>query len=149
MPTQKKDKKISNKSLGNKKGGAKPELVKVFVKRMLEVTPTIRLFHWKTDSYAAHKATDSLMETLNEVVDKYVETMLGKTNVKLQMSDYHTLTIKTPNTNSDLESFIKELIQFLLTFHKKLDNETDTDLLNIRDEMIGDLNKFLYLLRLK
>jgi hypothetical protein len=149
MPTQKKDKKMSKKSLVNKKGGAKPELVKVFIKRMLEVTPTIRLFHWKTDSHAAHKATDHLMEALNEVVDKYVETMLGKTNVKLQMSDYHTLTIKTPNTNSDLESFIKELIEFLLTFHKKLDNETDTDLLNIRDEMIGDLNKFLYLLRFK
>ena len=156
MSTQKKDKKgkkigktRSKKMIACKKGGGKQDLVRIFVKRMLEVTPTIRLFHWKTDSYAAHKATDSLMETLNEIVDKYVETMLGKTNVKIQISDYSTLNIKTPNSNNDLETFIKDLIQFLLSFHKKLDPENDIDLLNIRDEIIGDLNRFLYLLRLK
>ena len=153
MPTQKKGKKPSTQTpkptVSCKTGGVKTEHVKIFVKRMLEVTPTIRLYHWKTDSRATHKATDHLMSSLNEVVDKYVETMLGKTNVKLEMTDYSTLHIKTPNTNMELEAFTKDLIEFLITFHKKLDNEHDTDLLNIRDEIIGDLNRFLYLLRLK
>jgi hypothetical protein len=145
---QSRDKRISKKSERKQKGGMKSDLVKVFVKRMLEVPPVIRLFHWKTDSYAAHKATDGLLETLNEIIDKYVETMLGKTNVKLSMSDYKTLSLETPQTNDDLEKYVKDLIEFLHDFHKKIDQEYDTDLLNIRDEIIGDLNRFLYLLRL-
>jgi hypothetical protein len=31
--------------------------------------------------------------------------------------------------------------------HTKLDINKDTDLLNIRDEIVGELNQFLYLLR--
>ncbi len=135
-----------------KSGGgpmSKTDYVHVFVKRMLETTPVIRLYHWKTDSYATHKATDGLLETLNEIIDKYVETLLGKTNVKLNISDYNTLTLKTPENNTGLEKYIHELIDFLLEVHKKLDLEKDVDLTNLRDEMIGDLNRFLYLLRLK
>ncbi len=128
---------------------SKTDYVRVFVKRMLETVPVIRLYHWKTDSYATHKATDGLLETLNEIIDKYVETLLGKTNVKLKTSDYNTLTVKTPENNQGLEKYIHELIDFLLDIHKKLNLEMDVDLTNLRDEMIGDLNRFLYLLRLK
>ena len=116
---------------------------------MLEITPVIRLYHWKTDSHATHKATDHLLGTLNEIIDKYVETLIGKTNIKLKTSDYNTLTVKTPENNKGLEKYIYEMIDFLLEIHQKLDLEKDVDLMNLRDEMIGDLNRFLYLLRLK
>lgn len=139
--------KKSKKTGGNPM--SKNEYIRVFVKRMLETPPVIRLYHWNTDSYATHKATDSLLETLNEIIDKYVETLLGKTNIKLKTSDYNTLTIKTPQNNLGLEKYIQELIDFLLEVHKKLDLNADVDLTNLRDEMIGDLNRFLYLLRLK
>jgi hypothetical protein len=135
-----------------KSGGgpmSKVEYMKVFVKRMLETTPVIRLYHWKTESRATHKATDHLLGTLTEIIDKYVETLIGKTNIKLKTSDYNTLTVKTPENNQGLEKYIHELIDFLLEIHKKLDLEKDVDLTNLRDEMIGDLNRFLYLLRLK
>jgi len=135
-----------------KSGGgpmSKVDYMKVFVKRMLETTPVIRLYHWKTESRATHKATDHLLGTLTEIIDKYVETLMGKTNIKLKTSDYNTLTVKTPENNQGLEKYIHELINFLLEIHKKLDLEKDVDLTNLRDEMIGDLNRFLYLLRLK
>ena len=64
---------------------SKEDYVKVFVRKMLEIPIAVRLFHWKTDSYAAHKATDGLLETLNEIIDKYVETLLGKTHIKISM----------------------------------------------------------------
>ncbi len=127
----------------------KVKYVKTFIHKMLEIPPAIRLFHWKTKSYAAHKATDSLLESLNEIVDKYVETLLGKTNVKLDMEDYHTLHVPNIIDNKSLEEYINSIIDFLIEQHKKLDPVMDVDLLNLRDEMIGDLNKFKYLLRLK
>ncbi len=129
--------------------GSKEDYVKVFVRKMLEIPIVVRLFHWKTDSYAAHKATDGLLETLGEIIDKYVETLLGKTHIKLHMENYNNLHIPNLENNAKLEEYIKSIIEFLLEVHKKLDMERDTDLLNMRDEMIGDLNKFLYLLRLK
>jgi hypothetical protein len=128
---------------------SKEDYFKVFVRKMLEVPIAVRLFHWKTDSHATHKATDGLLGTLNEIIDKYVETLIGKTNIKIHMDNYNNLHIPNLENNAKLEEYIKSIIEFLLEIHKKLDMEKDTDLLNMRDEIIGDLNRFLYLLRLK
>ena len=46
--------------------------------------------------------------------------------------------------------FIKRCIQHLLSdIVKGLTPEKDSDLINIRDEMLGDLNKLLYLFTLR
>ena len=49
----------------------------------------------------------------------------------------------------DLNSFIKENISWLKSLSEKLNSENDSDLLNIRDEVMGELNKLRYLLSLK
>ena len=46
----------------------------------LYILNTIKLFHWKTTSYALHKATDDLHGKLSGLVDSFVEVMLGKTD---------------------------------------------------------------------
>lgn len=145
----------SNKSLkktlkkSSVKSSGKIDYAKTFVRKMFELTTIIKLYHWKTESYASHKATDGLLETLHEIVDKYVETLLGKTSYKLKMQDYSNIPIKNLENNQQLEKYIKDINEFLLKIHTHLNLEKDVDLLNLRDEMIGDLNRFLYLLRLK
>ena len=142
----------NNNNVGNKSNMSNNKYMdytKKFVRKMFELTTHIKLFHWKTDSYASHKATDGLFGTLNEIIDKYVETLLGKTVYKLKMVDYSNIPIQNLENNEELEKYIKEIIEFLLEIHTHLNLEKDVDLLNIRDEMIGDLNQFLYLLRLK
>ena len=42
-----------------------------------EITNTIKLYHWKTNSYSVHKATDELHERLSGHIDKFVEVLLG------------------------------------------------------------------------
>ena len=142
----------ANNNVGNKSNMSNNKYMdytKKFVRKMFELTTHIKLFHWKTDSYASHKATDGLFGTLNEIIDKYVETLLGKTGYKLKMVDYSNIPVQNLENNEELEKYIKEIIEFLLEIHTHLNLEKDVDLLNIRDEMIGDLNQFLYLLRLK
>ena len=46
-------------------------------------------------------------------------------------------------------TFIDETIAFLLSLSNMLSPSNDTDLLNIRDEMLGEFNKLKYLLTLK
>ena len=123
-------------------------VLKEVIKRMLESIHAIKLYHWNTKSHSTHKATDALHAKLSELVDHYVEVFIGKIDAKLKMSDYTTLTLKNLSTNKEMEKFIIELIDFLTTVHTKLDMNKDTDLLNIRDEIVGELNQFLYLLRM-
>jgi hypothetical protein len=66
------------------------------------------------------------------------------------MSDYSKSTIDNLVDNDALENYIKELIKFLVEIHSDLNSDDmATDLTNMRDEIIGELNQFLYLLRLK
>ena len=43
------------------------------VKMLMEMLNIIKLYHWKTNSYSAHIATDELYEKLNIHIDKFVE----------------------------------------------------------------------------
>ena len=38
----------------------------------------VKLYHWKTDSFSQHKATDELYESLNLNIDRFVEVLMGK-----------------------------------------------------------------------
>jgi hypothetical protein len=63
------------------------------------------------------------------------------------------LTEKTiPLENLDemsVSEFVDENINFLVSLTGQLDSEKDTDLLNIRDEMLQKMKKLRYLLTLK
>jgi hypothetical protein len=138
--------KNNMKNMNNNSSRKLNEMANPFVKRMLESIHTIKLFHWKTKSYATHKATDGLHGTLNELVDKFVEVLVGKYNLNLSMDDFKSLTITNLPDNSELEQFVKDLCKYLSNISF---TETETDLANIRDEILGELNQFLYLLRLQ
>jgi hypothetical protein len=59
-------------------------------------------------------------------------------------------TIVLQNSNSlDLNGFVKENIEYLKSLSNELNPSNDSDLLNIRDEMMAKINKLRYLLTLK
>ena len=128
------------------KNSYEPNIVVYF----LEMLHTIKLFHWKTTGYAIHKATDDLHSKLSESVDSFVEIMLGKHGGRVQLQSQTTLTIKDYSSTAK-DSFKKEIEEykdFLQKLTNTLDASKDSDLLNIRDEMLGQLNQFTYLLTL-
>jgi hypothetical protein len=122
----------------------------MIVKKMLELTILIRLYHWNTFSYATHKATDDLNGSISGHIDTYVETMLGKSDGKyrINMNDFKSLSVKGVSNNSEMTTKVKQFISEFSKFNLALKGDYN-DVLNIRDEIVGDLNKFLYLLSLK
>ena len=52
-----------------------------------EMLLMIKLYHWKTYSYATHKATDSLFSKFNDNVDRFMEVLLGKTGVRIDLTN--------------------------------------------------------------
>ena len=127
--------------------GFKEEIVQKF----LIILNTVKLFHWKTTSFAAHKASDELYSSLNGNIDRFVEVLLGKLNgERVQLTSVHQIPLLDfPNQNfspmkAEIEKFKKYLVDLDNNlFFKKMSN---ADLYTIRDEILASLNQFLYLL---
>jgi hypothetical protein len=106
---------------------------------------SIKLYHWKTLSYSQHKATDSLYESLNSHIDKFIEVYLGK-NPRVDLSKMKSIPLNDFNSLNELQKNILNYKIFLISISL---TPEDSDLLTIRDELLIDLNQFLYLLTLK
>jgi hypothetical protein len=116
-----------------------------------EMLLLIKLFHWKTHSYATHKATDDLYSKFNEHMDKFIEVLLGKSGMRIDLMNKKQISLYDLNNQDELVSKINSFKGYLvgLTNNKAMKVMTNTDLLNIRDEILGDMNQFLYLLSFK
>ena len=131
-----------NKSLKKRQPLEKSELVKMF----LEMLTTIKLYHWNTHSYSRHKATDELHEKLSELVDQFVEVMQGKMFSPNRIRTINSeILAYTPETQPKMVDKILFYIEKLQNLNKYFSTTKDSDLLNIRDEMLAHLNQFLYL----
>ncbi len=117
--------------------------------KLLEMLVMIKLRHWRTTNYAAHKATDEVYGSLNDHMDKFIEVLLGKDTVRIDLMKKHTIELIDFDCMIKFKERIEEFKQYLINLQKhKYFTDADTDLLNIRDEILGDLNQFTYLLSL-
>ena len=108
----------------------------------------IKLYHWQTKLYSRHKATDQVLEQLDEHIDKYVEVYMGKYGRPKLTSRNNTFKLQNLSEAS-IVKFIKQCIAFLKNTLPKGLSEQDTDLFNIRDELLGELDQLLYLFTLR
>jgi len=118
--------------------------------KMLEISNLIKLHHWKTYSHPAHVATDELYASFNKNMDMFVEVLLGKYKGRFEFKTDHLSILKYKTK----KSFIDEIEKFKLYLvsledHKGLQDMRHNDLMNIRDEILADINKLLYLLSFK
>ena len=121
------------------------------VVKFLQILNMVKLYHWKTYSYATHKATDELYSKLNDHIDSFVEVLLGKHGDRVNLMQTKSIALKDFNSVSD---FKREMINFKgflvgLNSNKAMKGMSNSDLYNIRDEILGDVNQFLYLLTFK
>lgn len=130
--------KSISKSITNKYSPA--NLVLMFL-RMLN---TVKLYHWKTSSFAQHKATDELYTNLNASIDSFVEIMLGKDGSRVNLTSVKSIPLHDYNDLSDFKQEVDMYKEYLKNLNKQ-----GTDLLNVRDEILGHLNQFTYLLTFK
>ena len=120
--------------------------------KFLEMLNNIKLYHWKTYSYATHKATDELYASLGVNIDKFVEVLLGKAQNRIKLRT-KSIPVKDMNSPQEFKREIDSYKSYLvgLSNNKALGagGMTNSDLLNIRDEILADLNQFLYLFTFK
>jgi hypothetical protein len=150
MPKTFKMKSSKNTTRGQRKNVLKNFQREITVK-FLEILLMIKLFHWKTTSYATHKATDELYASLNKNIDDFIEVLLGKSGSRTDLLSNKNIALIDLNSQEQLKSKIDSIKGYLvgLNSNKALRTMSNNDLFNIRDEILSDLNKFLYLLTFK
>jgi hypothetical protein len=117
-----------------------------YVNQLLQIQQQLRIFHWQTKSYARHKAYGEAYDGLSDLIDDFVEIHMGKygrfkvTNPSIEITNLSETSVK---------DFVNSSIDYLIGISAQLSSEKDTDLLNIRDEMLALLNKLKYLLTLE
>ena len=121
------------------------------VSMFLQMLNTVKLYHWKTTSFAQHKATDELYSALNDSIDTFVETMLGKTGSRVNLTGTKSIPLLDYTDVSGFKKEVEKYKTFLISMgsDSTLRSNVNTDLLNIRDELLGHLNQFTYLLTFK
>lgn len=111
----------------------------------IQLQGQLRILHWQTTSFARHKAYDQILGELNDLADTFVETYQGKFG---RQKTSGNITLRNIS-DSELNSFIANTIAFLADPANLGLTDQDTDLLNMRDEVVGLLNQLRYLLTLE
>jgi hypothetical protein len=114
----------------------------------LGIQSQFKVFHWQTQSYAKHKAYGDIYDTFSDLSDEFMEVYMGKYDRVALEGEADSIQLSNiGELNPD--EFIETVIEFLLSLNNQLNENRDSDLLNIRDEMLAATNKLKYLLTLK
>jgi hypothetical protein len=113
---------------------------------MLQMQNQYKIFHWQTMSYSQHNSFGGVYDSLSNKIDEFIETYMGKYGRVISAG---TFNLSLANyASSNFVEVTDGYINFLIGLSNQLDSAKDSDLLNIRDEILGSLNKLKYLLTL-
>jgi hypothetical protein len=109
----------------------------------MSLLDTLKLLHWGTTSYSRHLAYESLRTSLSTNLDRFVESYIGIVNNPKTLE----VTIDVNHTLSS-ETVVEDLLIEYRNMIGSLPIEYN-ELVVIRDDMMENVSKTLYLLRLQ
>jgi hypothetical protein len=114
----------------------------------LTLRNAVKIYHWNTKSYARHKATDQFVSKLDDLTDRFVEVYIGRYGRSASLGK--DITLDCPALDEKfIIKYLTEAAAWLSTKLPKMLKPGDTDLLNIRDEILAEVNQTLYLFTLE
>ena len=108
--------------------------------KFLEILNTIKVYHWKTRSYAEHIASDSLHTKLSANMDRFAEVYLGSRESRFDFGSMKTLAFVECKGKKAISDRVKEFMNRMVSL------KLEGDLSNIREDIIADCHQFIYLL---
>ena len=117
------------------------------IKFFLELEATIQLYHWYTTKFSRHKASDFLYENALQTIDKFMEVYIGRYG--RSKTDFNEVLIIKKYSDDKFITYLQNTVEILEVEFSKVLLENETDLLNIRDELLGFVNQTLYLFTLE
>ncbi len=115
---------------------------------MMTLRNQVKLYHWQTMSFPRHKATDELVTKLDTNIDQFVEVYVGKYGRPKLTGKNSSIRLRN-HSDKEAVALLREAVTWLNTDLNRYLKKGDTDLFNIRDTIVADLNQTLYLFTFK
>jgi DNA-binding ferritin-like protein len=120
------------------------------ITNLLTIQNQFRVYHWQTQkkpgSFAQHEAFGKAYEQMDGLIDDFVETYMGFYG-KSKPNTVFNISLQPLVSSEVVETVLNNFEEYLVSMNEEIPN--NSDLLNIRDEMLGSVNKTKYLLTLK
>jgi hypothetical protein len=114
---------------------------------LLGAADQYKILHWQTKSFSQHESFDKVVDSLRENTDELIEAYQGRYGRVVASSSFK-LNLENYSTVEAALAYTDKLINFLVETFPTLIDPKCTDLLNIRDEILGDLYQLKFLLTL-
>jgi hypothetical protein len=113
---------------------------------LMQMQNQYKILHWQTMSFSQHKSFDEIVSSLSGHIDEFIETYMGKYGRVIAAGSFNLILANYKDAN--FLALTDSYINFMIGLSSMLDASKDSDLLNIRDEILGSLNQLKYLLTL-
>jgi hypothetical protein len=113
---------------------------------LMQMQNQYKILHWQTMSFSQHKSFDEIVSSLSGHIDEFIETYMGKYGRVIAAGSFNLILANYKDAN--FVALTDSYINFMIGLSSMLDVSKDSDLLNIRDEILGSLNQLKYLLTL-
>jgi hypothetical protein len=114
----------------------------------LYIINQIKVYHWQTKAYTRNVATNDLVTKLDTNLDQFVEVYIGKYGRPKFTSKNSRIHLRN-FSDTEAPKLLSEAIEWMNTELPSKLKKSDTDLLNIRDTIVADLNQVKYLFTFK
>lgn len=130
---------MSSNNNNGTRNGSKVAAAALF---FFELQMNVKLYHWTTESYSNHKATNKLLDNLTDLVDSFIEKFMGAFTRPVLKSG-SSIPIQNM-TKTKYVKLLKQAQDYLRGDLEKVISK-NSELLNIRDEILAALDEALYL----
>ena len=114
---------------------------------MMTLRDQVKLYHWQTMNYPRHIATNDLIPKLDTNIDQFVEVYIGRYGRPKLTGRTASIHLRN-HSDKEATKMIQDAISWMTDILPRKLKKTDTDLFNIRDTIVADLNQTLYLFTL-
>ena len=125
--------------------------INYIIQSSLFVQLELRLFHWNTKNYAAHIASGNLYTALDPLIDQFVEVYSGKQQENKKIynppGNMNMRVIEVYDKDT-LVNLLNEYKDILVNSKLSFKDMKNYDLNNIRDTMLAEINRTIYLLQM-
>ena len=128
---------------------------------MFQIQATLRVSHFLSEKKSDHETLDKFLKKFNKKMDKFIEVWMGK-HEKFDLGKNRQVNVYQI-TKDDLFAYLDLVLQFLTgdsmnnsvyklskyTLGSVMNSKKNVDLMSIRDDIVRNINRIKYRLRLQ
>ncbi len=128
---------------------------------MFQIQATLRVSHFLSEKKSDHETLDKFLKKFNKKMDKFIEVWMGK-HKKFDLGKNRQVNVYQI-TKDELFTYLDLVLQFLTgdsmnnsvyklseyTLGSVMNSKKNVDLMSIRDDIVRNINRMKYRLRLQ